>query len=88
MGCRDGAAELPSKSLSAGRFEEVAVEYKVLTKEDRRWSGKFSPENLEHTLNSYAAEGWRVVSSVPVASMWTISTSQIMILLERETPPN
>ena len=62
------------------------MEYKVLTKEDRRWSGKFSPENLEHTLNSYAADGWRVVSSVPVASMWTISTSQIMILLERETP--
>src|SRR3974390_627676 len=61
------------------------MEYKVLTKEDRRWSGKFSPENLEHTLNSYAAEGWRVVSSVPVASMWSISTSQIMILLERET---
>jgi hypothetical protein len=41
---------------------------------------------LEHTLNSYAAEGWRVVSSFPVASMWSISTSQIMILLERETP--
>jgi hypothetical protein len=62
------------------------VEYKVLTKEDRRGSGKFSPETLEHTLNSYAAEGWRVVSSFPVASMWSISTSQIMILLERETP--
>ena len=45
-----------------------------------------SRESLEHTLNSYAAEGWRVVSSVPVASMWSISTSQIMILLERETP--
>ena len=43
------------------------MEYKVLTKEDRRWSGKFSPETLEQTLNSYAAEGWRVVSSVPVA---------------------
>jgi hypothetical protein len=68
--------------------KEVAVEYKVLTKEDRRWSGKFNPENLERTLNTYAAEGWRVVSSVPVASMWTISTSQIMILLERETPAN
>ena len=62
------------------------MEYKVLTRQDRRWSGKFSPETLEHTLNSYAAEGWQVVSSVPVASMWTISTSQIMILLERETP--
>ena len=64
------------------------MEYKVLTKEDRRWSGKFSPESLERTLNSYAAEGWRVVSSVPVASVWSISTSQIMMLLERETPAN
>jgi hypothetical protein len=62
------------------------MEYKVLTKEDRRWSGKFSPESLESTLNSYAAEGWRVVSSVPVASAWSMSTSQVMILLERETP--
>jgi hypothetical protein len=62
------------------------MEYKVLTKEDRRWSGKFSPESLEHTLNSYAADGWRVVSSVAVASPWSISTSQVMILPERATP--
>jgi hypothetical protein len=62
------------------------MEYKVLTKEDRRWSGKFSPETLEQTLNSYAAEGWRVVSSFTVASIWSISTSQIMIVLERDAP--
>lgn len=61
------------------------MEYKVLTTEDRRWSGKFSPENLEQTLNSYAAEGWRVVSSLSVTSPWSFSTSQVMILLERET---
>jgi hypothetical protein len=60
----------------------------VLTKEDSRWTNKFSPENLERTLNSYASEGWRVVSSVPVASTWPISTSQIMILIGRETPPS
>jgi hypothetical protein len=62
------------------------MEYKVLTQQDRRWSGKFSPENLERTLNSYAAEGWRVVATVPVASPWSLSTSQVMVLLERETP--
>ena len=62
------------------------MEYKVLTKEDRRWTGKFSPENLEHTLNSYAAEGWRVVSSLAVTSMWSLTTSQVMVLLEWETP--
>jgi hypothetical protein len=64
------------------------VEYKVLTKEDLRWSGKFNPETLEHTLNSYAAEGWRVVSSMSVTSPWSLSTSQVMIVLERETPPS
>ena len=62
------------------------MEYKVLSQQDRRWSGKFTPENLESTLNSYAAEGWRVVGTLPVASPWTMSTSQVMILLERETP--
>jgi hypothetical protein len=62
------------------------MEYKVLTQQDRRWSGKFSPENLERALNSYAAEGWRVVSTLPVTSPWSFSTSQVMILLERETP--
>jgi hypothetical protein len=50
------------------------MEYKVLTQEDRRWSGKFTPENLESALNSYAAEGWRVVSTLPVASPWSMST--------------
>jgi hypothetical protein len=62
------------------------MEYKVLSQQDRRWSGKFTPENLENTLNSYAAEGWRVVGTVPVASPWSISTSQVVILLEREAP--
>jgi hypothetical protein len=62
------------------------MEYKVLTKEDRRLSGKFSPEDLERALNSYAAEGWRVASSLMVTSPWTFSTSQVMVILERETP--
>jgi len=62
------------------------MEYKVLSRQDRRWTGKFTAENLEHTLNSYATEGWRVVSSFPVTGAWTLSTSQVMVLLERETP--
>jgi hypothetical protein len=62
------------------------MEYKVLTKKDHRLGGKFSPQNLEHALNSYAAEGWRVVSSSMVTSPWTLSTSDVMVLLERETP--
>jgi len=61
------------------------MEYKVLSRQDRRWTGRFSPENLEHTLNSYAAEGWRVVSSFTVTSPWSLSSAQMMVLLERET---
>ena len=62
------------------------MDYKVLTKQDFRLSGKSSPANLARALNSYAAEGWRVVSSWTVASPWTLSTAQIMVLLARETP--
>jgi hypothetical protein len=58
------------------------MEYKVVSQQ----TGKSSPENLEHALNSYAADGWRVVSSFPVSSPWTLSTAQIMVLLEREPP--
>jgi Domain of unknown function (DUF4177) len=59
------------------------MEYKVLSQQA---PAKSIPENLEHTLNSYAADGWRVVGSFTVSSVWTLSTSQIMVLLERETP--
>jgi Domain of unknown function (DUF4177) len=38
------------------------MEYKVLTERDSRFSGSFDPESLETTLNSYASEGWRVIS--------------------------
>jgi len=62
------------------------MEYKVLSQQDPRWNGKFSPENLEHALNDYAADGWRVVTSFPVTSWWTLSTSQVMIVLERQSP--
>ena len=60
------------------------MEYKALSQ--RGAPGKSSPEKLEHALNSLAAEGWRVVSSFMVSSPWTLSTSQIMVVLEREAP--
>lgn len=61
------------------------MEYKVLSRQDRRWTGKVTPEGLEQALNSYAAEGWRVVSSFPVTGAWSLSTSQVMVILERDT---
>ena len=60
------------------------MEYKVLSQ--RGTPGKSSPEKLVQMLNSVAAERWRVVRSFMVSSPWTLSTSQIMVVLERETP--
>jgi hypothetical protein len=59
------------------------MEYKVLTERDARFSGSFDPENLERTINSYAAEGWRVVSGFTAASVWKSLKSEIVIVLER-----
>jgi hypothetical protein len=59
------------------------IEYKVLTERDGRFSGSFDPEALEHALNSYAAEGWRVVQSFLAASLWKSSKAEIVVILER-----
>ena len=37
-------------------------EYKVLTQKDKCFAGEFTPEKLEPAINSYAAQGWLVVS--------------------------
>jgi len=59
------------------------MEYKVLTERDSRFSGSFDHESLETTLNSYASEGWRVISGFTASSVWKSSKSEIMIVLER-----
>ena len=37
-------------------------EYMVLTQKDKFYAGEFSPDKLEAAINSYAAQGWLVVS--------------------------
>lgn len=64
------------------------MEYKVLTERDSRFAGTFSAENLERTLNSYAAEGWRVVNSFTAASLWKSFKAEILVIMERETAPS
>jgi hypothetical protein len=61
----------------------MGMEYKVLTERDSRFSGTFDSESLERTLNSYAAEGWRVVAGLMAASVWKSTKSEIMLVLER-----
>ncbi len=60
-------------------------EYKVLTQKDRFFGGKFDPEKLETAINSYATEGWSVVS-VATASIRSIAGNreEMIVVLERE----
>lgn len=59
------------------------VEYKVLTERDSVFAGRFDPDVLEQTLNSYAAEGWRVVEAFLAASLWKSMKAEILLILER-----
>lgn len=46
---------------TAAPVTQERYEYKVLTQKDKWFSGKFDPANLEHALNAYAQQGWRVI---------------------------
>jgi hypothetical protein len=60
-------------------------QYKVLTQKDRFFAGKFDPEKLESAINSYASEGWEVVSiaTAKIPSL-TGSREELIVVMERE----
>lgn len=60
-------------------------QYKVLTQKDRFFGGKFDPEKLEAAINSYASEGWEVVS-VATANIpsFTGAREEMIIVMVRE----
>ena len=64
--------------------ENNMKEYKVLSQKDRFLAGKFDPEKLEKAINSYAAEGWEVVS-VATASIpgLTGTREEMIVVMER-----
>ena len=61
-------------------------EYKVLTQKDKWFSGKFDPEKLQNALNSYAEQGWRVVSSfsADIPALFGAARQEAIIIMERE----
>lgn len=59
-------------------------EYKILTERDSRFSGRFDLDQLETTLNSYAAEGWKTAGGISSTSIWKSSKTEILTFLERE----
>jgi predicted rRNA methylase YqxC with S4 and FtsJ domains len=60
-------------------------EYKILTQKDKWFSQKFDPEVLETAINSYAEQGWRVVS-MTTASIpgWASNREELIVLFERD----
>ena len=61
-------------------------EYKVLSQKDQWFNGKFDPYILESALNSYAKQGWRVVSafSADIIGFIGPAREEAIIILERE----
>jgi hypothetical protein len=60
--------------------------YKVLTQKDKWFSSKFDPEVLESAINSYAEQGWRVISctSADFPGAFGAARNEIIILFERD----
>jgi len=71
----------PIKNLKEANMKQ----YKVLTQKDRFFSGKFDPEKLENAINSYATEGWTVIS-VATASIPSITGTreELIVVMERD----
>ena len=59
--------------------------YKVLTQKDRFFAGKFDPEKLESAINSYADQGWQVIS-IATASIPSFggNRDELIVVMERE----
>jgi len=53
---------------------------------DRFFSGKFDPERLEQAINSYAQEGWGVISmaTASIHSGLGQNREELVVLLERQ----
>ncbi len=63
---------------------DTVKQYKVLTQKDRFFAGKFDPEKLESAMNSYASEGWSVIS-IATASIpsFTGTREELIVVMER-----
>jgi hypothetical protein len=72
--------------LSSNRKENEMKEYKVLTQKDKWFSQKFDPEALEKALNSYASQGWKVVSAVTATfpGFFGGNREEMVVILERD----
>lgn len=60
-------------------------QYKVMTQKDRFFSGKFDPEKLESAINSYAEQGWTVITTATASIPgFGGNREELIIIMERE----
>jgi Domain of unknown function (DUF4177) len=57
-------------------------EYKVMTQNDRFFSGKFDTEKLEAAMNSYGSEGWEFKGVV--TPVFGAPSKEIIVIFERD----
>ena len=70
----------------ATRKESIMKEYKVLTQKDKWFAGKFDPEKLEQAINSYAAQGWQVISvaTASIPSAFGGNREEMIVVMGRD----
>lgn len=63
-------------------------EYKVLDRQDECFGGRFDASSLELVLNTYAQQGWKVLSCVPSAADRPAEpeSGDFLIVMERKIP--
>lgn len=61
-------------------------QYKVLKEHDRAFAGGFNSDSLERELNTYARDGWRVVTSSFILreGVTRDKAGDLIIILERD----
>lgn len=59
------------------------LEYKVVTQDDKFFTGRFDADLLETTLNGYATDGWRLAESVVAFNVWKSLKGELVLILER-----
>lgn len=80
------SAAVPMFKAQQSGNQQGRKEYKILSQKDKWFSGKFDPAKLEEALNSYARQGWRVVScaSADINTVIGGSRQEMVIILERD----
>ena len=77
--------KMPMPPASLKRAARIR-EYKVLTQKDKAFAGEFSLEKLEPAINSYAAQGWHVVSvtTIGVPAGPGTTREELIVVLGRD----